>query len=121
MVAKTSNNPKILTELYSATLATLDKCSSDIEAACTFSVNDTRFAEIEQCAKDAKSFFDAVDKCHANGNKNNTAACSCFDALDLDDLLAKVTACDVSKDNNDVKAEKKKCKKSKKGEKNYKY
>ena len=84
-------------------------------------MNDTRFAEIEQCAKDAKSFFDAVDKCHANGNKNNTAACTCFDALDLDDLLAKVTACDVSKDNNDVKAEKKKCKKSKKGEKNYKY
>merc|ERR1711971_1018735 len=108
-------NPKCAassSRAFNATLATLDKCSSDIEAACTFSVNDTRFAEIEQCAKDAKSFFDAVDACQANGNKNNTAACSCFDALDLDDLLAKVTACDVSKDNNDVKAEKKKCKKS---------
>jgi len=108
-------NPKCAassSRAFNATLDTLDKCSSDIEAACTFSVNDTRLAELEQCSKDAKSFFDAVDKCQANGNKNNTAACTCFDGLELDDLLAKVTACDVSKENNAVKEEKKKCKKS---------
>ena len=114
MVSKTSNNPKILTELYSATLATLDKCSSDIEAACTFSVNDTRFAELEQCSNDAESFFKQVDFCQANGASNIIFACTCFNGLDLDDLLAKVTACKTSDDEKVVKAEKKKCKKSKK-------
>merc|ERR1712176_1342057 len=108
-------NPKCAagsSRAFNATLATLDKCSSDIEAACTFSVNDTRFAELAQCAKDAETFFDAVDDCQANGNKNNTAACTCFDGLDLDDLLAKVTACNTKDDNEAVNKEKKKCKKS---------
>merc|ERR1712110_1012049 len=106
-------NPKCAasSRAFNSTLDTLDRCEADIEASCTFSVNDTRFAEIEQCYKDAKSFYDQVDKCHANGNSNTTAACSCFDALDLDALLAKVKACDVSKDNADVNKEKKKCKK----------
>merc|ERR1712184_231168 len=104
-------NPKCAasSRAFNSTLDTLDRCEADIEASCTFSVNDTRFAEIEQCYKDAKSFYDQVDKCHANGNSNTTAACSCFDALDLDALLAKVKACDVSKDNADVNKEKKKC------------
>merc|ERR1712137_878239 len=94
-------NPKCASSsrAFNSTLDTLDRCEADIEASCTFSVNDTRFAEIEQCYKDAKSFYDQVDKCHANGNSNTTAACSCFDALDLDALMAKVKACDVSKDN----------------------
>lgn len=68
---------------------------------------------MEQCYKDAESFYNPVDKCLANGNSNTTAACSCFDGLDLDALLAKVTACDLSDDNNAVKKEKTKCKKSK--------
>ena len=97
----------------SATLDTLDKCEADIEASCTFSVNDTKFAEIEQCYKDAASFYDQVEKCQNNGKNTTTEACSCFDALDLDALMAKVTACDVSKDNAAVNKEKKKCKKSK--------
>ena len=102
-----------LFEIVSATLDTLDKCKADIESSCTFSVNDTRFAEIEQCYKDAESFYSQVDKCQNNGKNTTTEACSCFDALDLDALMAKVTACDVSKDNAAVNKEKKKCKKSK--------
>jgi len=100
------------TRAFNDTLDKLDKCSGDIEASCTFSVNDTRFAELEQCYNDAESFYKQVDNCTANGNSDTSTACSCFDALNLDDLLAKVTACDTSQENNDVKKEKKKCKKS---------
>jgi len=99
------------TRAFNDTLDKLDKCSGDIEASCTFSVNDTRFAELEQCYNDAESFYKQVDNCTANGNSDTSTACSCFDALDLDALMAKVKACDVSGDNAAVNKEKKKCKK----------
>jgi len=107
-------NPKCAasSRAFNSTLDTLDKCEADIEASCTFSVNDTKFAEIEQCYKDAESFYDQVEKCQNNGANTTTEACSCFDALDLDALMDKVKACDVSGVNNDVNKEKKKCKKS---------
>merc|ERR1712179_564571 len=58
-------NPKCAasSRAFNSTLDTLDRCEADIEASCTFSVNDTRFAEIEQCYKDAESFYDQVEKC----------------------------------------------------------
>merc|ERR1712184_189498 len=81
-------NPKCAasSRAFNSTLDTLDRCEADIEASCTFSINDTKMAEYEQCHDDAKSFYSQVDACHNNGASNTTAACSCFDALDLDAL-----------------------------------
>merc|ERR1711983_375868 len=49
-------NPKCAasSRAFNTTLDTLDKCESDIEASCTFSINATRLAEMEQCYKDAE-------------------------------------------------------------------
>ena len=94
---------------------TLDKCRGEIEAACTFSFNDTAMATHLQCYEDTKTFFDKVDKC-LNSTFNDSTGCSCFNSLNLDTLHDKVVTlpCNITNDANKAAVkEKKACFKSK--------
>ena len=99
--------------LFLETLNKLSLCKEEINNNCVFSLNQSKFDEYEKCYKDAKAFFEAVDKCSSNGNKNETQACECFGKLNLDDMLVKIGNCNTKDDEQKATQEKKKCKNSK--------
>ena len=77
---------------------------------------DTKSNKLDEhvkCYKEAKAFYEAVDKCSLNGNKNETQACDCFGKLNLDDMLTKIGNCNTKDDDIIASKEKKKCKNSK--------
>ena len=95
------------------TLNKLSLCKEEINSNCVFPVNQSKLDEHEKCFEDAKAFFEAVDKCSSNGNKNETQACECFGKLNLDDMLVKIGNCNTKDDDKKATQEKKKCKNSK--------
>ena len=95
------------------TLNKLSLCKEEIDSNCVFPVSQSKLDEHEKCYEDAKAFYEAVDKCSSNGNKNETQACECFGKLNLDDMLVKIGNCNPKDDEKKATQEKKKCKNSK--------
>ena len=97
---------------FTDTLSQLDQCGTEIDAACSFPVDEEAMSALEQCYTDATDFLDKVDNC-LNPQFIDQQGCACFAAIQVGDLLDKVVACDTKAANDLVKTEKKKCIKSK--------
>ena len=91
----------------------LSLCKEEINSNCVFPVSQSKLDDHLKCYEYAKAFYEAVDKCSLNGNKNETQACDCFGKLDLDDMLIKIENCNTKDDDKKATQEKKKCKNSK--------
>ena len=90
----------------------MDKCGTEIDASCSFPVEDGAMSVLEQCYTNATAYLYKVDNC-LNPQFIVQQGCACFAAIHgVDELLASVVACETKTANDLVKTEKKKCIKS---------
>ena len=93
-------------------MSQLDKCGTEIDAACSFPVDEEAMSALEQCYNDATDYLTKVDNC-LDPQFIVQQGCACFAAIQVGDLFDKVLACETKTANDLVKTEKRKCVKSK--------
>ena len=103
---------QIVVWLFVDTLSQLDRCGIEIDAACSFPLDEEAMSALEQCYNDATVYLTKVDNC-LDPQFIVQQGCACFAAIQVGDLFDKVTACETKTANDLVKTEKKKCVKSK--------